>query len=148
MTSEPNRSQANIDQRMRTMLAVWAAVLISISFYYGVSLVLGRPDGLDPESILPLPWIAVALSTTLITFPIKNKLLARAVDQQRTKLVQQAYILVWAINETAALLGLLLFFYNGNRYYYLLFIIGAAGILLHFPRREHVVNASFNRSIV
>jgi len=70
------------------------------------------------------------------------------VDQQRVRLVQQAYIVAWAITETAALVGLLLFFLNGNRYYYVLFVIAAAGMLLHFPRREHVINASFKQSIV
>jgi hypothetical protein len=140
-------AQGNVDQRMRTMFTLWIALFISIGLYYAFSLVKGRPEGLDPESTLPLPWIAVALSTVLISFLIKSKLISQAVDQQRVQLVQQAYIVAWAITETAALVGLLLFFLNGNRFYYVLFLIAAAGMLLHFPRREHVLNASSRRSV-
>ena len=132
---------------MRTMLTLWGSMLASVGVYYAFSLFQGRPGGLDPESTLPLPWIAVALSTILISFPIKSKLLNRAVDQQQVQQVQQAYIVAWAITETSALLGLLLFFFNGNRFYYIPFLIAAAGLLLHFPRREHVVNASFRNPV-
>jgi hypothetical protein len=56
-------------------------------------------------------------------------------------MVQQAYIVAWAITEVGGLLGVLDFFTTGDRYYYLLFMIAALGQLLHFPRREHMLNA-------
>jgi hypothetical protein len=54
----------------------------------------------------------------------------------------------WAITEVGALLGLLDFFKSADRYYYVLFLIAACGQLLHFPRREHVINASPTTQIV
>ena len=45
-------------------------------------------------------------------------------------------------------IGLLDFFLSGNPYYYLLFLIAAGGLLLQFPRREHVVNASFKKAVL
>jgi hypothetical protein len=36
---------------------------------------------------------------------------------------------------------------TGDRYYYMLFIIAACGQLLHFPKREHVINAAFKPTI-
>jgi hypothetical protein len=63
-------------------------------------------------------------------------------------MVQQAYIVTWAINEVAALLGLMDFFLTNDRYYFVLLIIAALGLLLHFPRREHVVNAAFKSSVM
>jgi hypothetical protein len=39
------------------------------------------------------------------------------------------------------------FFLTNNRYYYALLILAALGLLLHFPRREAVVNAAFKRGL-
>ena len=69
-------------------------------------------------------------------------------EQQNTGMVQQAYVMTWAITEVAALLGLLDFFLTNDRYYYVLLIIAALGQLLHYPRREHVVNAAFKGSVM
>lgn len=130
------------------MLVLWIAMLGSIGGYYVLTLLAGRSEDTTPNPIVSLTLIVIGVLTTLISFPIKNKLLNRAVDQQQVQLVQQAYIVAWAICEVAALLGLLDFFLTGHRHYYLLLIIAAVGQLLHFPRREHVVNASFKSPIL
>lgn len=130
------------------MLVLWIAMLGSIGGYYVLTLLAGRPEDMTPNPIVSLTLIVIGLTTTLISFPIKNKLLNRAVDQGQVQLVQQAYIVAWAICEVAALLGLLDFFLTGHRHYYLLLIIAAAGQLLHFPRREHIINASFKSPIL
>ena len=64
-------------------------------------------------------------------------------DQQKVEMVQQAYIVGWAVNEATALLGVIDFFMTGHRHYYLLLLISALGLLLQFPRREPVENAAF-----
>jgi len=84
----------------------------------------------------------------LVAFVIKTKLLSKALEQQSTGMVQQAYVVTWAITEVAALLGLMDFFLTNDRYYFVLLIIAALGVLLHFPRREHVVNAAFKTSVM
>jgi len=61
-------------------------------------------------------------------------------------LVQQAYLLAWALTEVAAMLGLLDFLATNDRYYYGFFLIAACGQLIHFPKREHVENAFFRSS--
>jgi hypothetical protein len=91
--------------------------------------------------MLSLILLAVAASAALVSFPLKSKLLNRAIEQQQVPMVQQAYIVAWAITEVGGLLGVLDFFTTGDRYYYLLFMIAALGQLLHFPRREHMLNA-------
>ena len=130
------------------MRTLWIGMLASIGTYYVFTLFAGRSEDITPNPIVSLTLVGVGLLTTLISFPIKNKLLTTAVDQQQVQLVQQAYIVAWAISEVAALLGLLDFFLTGHRHYYLLLIIAAAGQLLHFPRREHVLNASFKSPIL
>jgi hypothetical protein len=81
-----------------------------------------------------------------VAMVIKRKLLAQSVEQQRVPLVQQGYIIAWALTEVAAILGLLDFFATGNPYYFVLFIVAFCGQLLHFPRRQHVLDASFKNA--
>ena len=139
--------QENIEPRIRTMRTIWIAMLMSTGFYYAFTFFVKRPENVELNSTLFLVLAAIALSTAFISFPIKNKLISQATEQQHLPLVQQAYILAWALSEVPALLGLLDFFLTGNRYFYLLFLIGVFAQLLHFPRREHVINASFKKPI-
>ena len=145
MNAQPanqNDPQQNIELRLRTMRTLWVAMFVSIALYYGLTFFVTPPENTNPNSMLFLILVIVALSMTLISFLVKNKLLNQAIEQQRVQLVQQAYIVALALTEVAALLGLLYFFMTGDRYYPILFVIGACGQLLHFPRREHVINAS------
>jgi hypothetical protein len=130
------------------MRTLWIAMFFSVGLYYAFTLFVGRSEKLTPNSRVSLVLAGVAVLTTLISFPIKNRLLTRAVEQQQASLVQQGYIVTWALSEVAALLGVLDFFSTGDRYYYILFLIAACGFLLHFPRREHVINASFKNSML
>jgi hypothetical protein len=142
----PQEPQTNIEARLTTMRVLWIAMFLSLGLYYVLSLFVPRSEDVEPNATLSLVLAGVALTTTLISFPIKSKLLARAVDQQQVQLVQQAYILALALAETGGMLGLVDYFATGNRYYYAPLIIAACGQLLHFPRREHVTNASFKGS--
>jgi hypothetical protein len=139
--------QQDIEPRMRTMRTIWSAMLMSIGFYYAFTFFAKRPENVEPNSTLFLVLVGIALSTVLISFPIKNKLISQAIEQQHVPLVQQAYIVAWALSEVPALLGLLDFYLTGNRYFYVLFLIAVFAQLLHFPRREHVINASFKKPI-
>jgi hypothetical protein len=121
---------------------------MTVFIYYVITFFVKRPDDVVPNPTLSLVLICVAVLALLISFLIKNRLLTKAVDQQHIGMVQQAYVVTWAINEVAALLGLLDFFTTADRYYHALFIIGALGLLFHFPRREPVVNAGFKSSLV
>jgi hypothetical protein len=109
-------------------------------------LFVGRNEDLTPNNTLSLALTVVALSTVLISFVLRNKLVNRAVEQQQVPMVQQAYIVSWAVTEVGALLGLLDFFATGNPYYYVPMLIAVAGQLMHYPRREHVENAAFSRT--
>ena len=130
------------------MRVIWMALLISVVIYYAITHFVERPEDVEPNPTLSLTLICVAVLAVLISFLIKSRLLSKAVDQQHIGMVQQAYVVTWAITEVAALLGLLDFFKTSDRYYHALFIIAALGLLLHFPRRESVVNAAFKNSVV
>ena len=140
----PNPSDpGNIELRLRTMRILWIAMVMSILIYCAfTSFVKRRPEP-APNRTLSLAFLIAGASTTLISFVIKSTLLKKAAQQQQVALVQQAYIVTWAITEVAALLGMLDFFVTGNPKFYALFIISALGMLLHFPSRDAVLNASF-----
>jgi multisubunit Na+/H+ antiporter MnhG subunit len=139
--------QQDIEPRMRTMRTIWSAMLMSIGFYYAFTFFAKRPENVEPNSTLFLVLVGIAVSTVLLSFPVKNKLISQAIEQQHVPLVQQSYIVAWALSEVPALLGLLDFYLTGNRYFYVLFLLAVFAQLLHFPRREHVINASFKKPI-
>ena len=148
MTSPANQNSApdNIELRMRTMRTLWLAMLMTVVMYFVFTLFAGRPPTRTPNNTLFLVLVGAAVLMTLISFPIKSALVNRAIDRQQPAMVQQAYIVAWAVTEVGGLLGMLDFFMTGDRYYYVLLVIAGCGQLLHFPKREHVVNASFQRS--
>ena len=126
------------------MRTLWIAMLLSIGGYFALTLFTTRPEGVEPNNPLSVLFMAVAVSTALISLLVKSKLVSKAIDQRQAAQVQQAYIVAFAMNEVGALLGLIDFFITSNPYYYAPFLIAACGMLLHFPRREHVEAASFN----
>jgi hypothetical protein len=137
----------SIEARVRSMRALWLALLISIGLYYIIVVLNGRSEATNPSNTLSVVLIVIGLMTTALSFPIKTRLLKQAVERRQVDRVQQGYIVAWALTEVAALLGLIDFFVSHNRYCFILFTISAVGQLLHFPKREYVVNASFKRSI-
>ena len=143
-----NDPQTNIELRLRTMRTLWFCLLLSVGSYYVFTLIATRKEGLEPNPTLSLTLMCAAMGIVLVAFLIKSKLLSKALEQQNVLMVQQAYVVTWAITEVAALLGLLDFFQTNDRYYVVLLMIAALGLLLHFPRREHVVNAAFKSSVM
>jgi hypothetical protein len=143
-TQSPNQNDpANVELRLRTMRILWIALLMSIPIYFVFTFFLERRAEPAPNRTLSLALLIAGVSTTLISFLIKSTLLKKAAQQQQVTMVQQGYIVTWAITEVAALLGMLDFFATANPYCYVLFIIAALGMLLHFPKREAVLNATF-----
>ena len=128
------------------MRIIWFALIMSIGVYFALTLFAHRSEDIEPNNMLSMILIVIAASTTLVSFLIKSKLLTKAIDQAQVQQVQQAYVVAWAVTEVAALLGVLDYFMTTDRYYYVLFLIALCGQLLHFPRSEHVINASFKRT--
>ena len=138
-----NNPHADVELRIRTMRIVWMSILFSLAGFVLLTILQKPSADLTPNPTLSLIFLLLGVSTTLMSFLIRSKLLSRAVDQQQVMLVQQAYTVGWAINEATALLGVIDYFVTGHSHYYVLLIISACGLLLQFPRREPVMNAAF-----
>ena len=140
-------SSLNLDQRMRTVQTIWIALIASVSLYYLFTLIVQRPRNLQPNETLSLALLGAAVTSILLSFLLKSRLVKRAVEMRQVNAVQQGYITTWAIAEVPALLGMLDFFATGDPHYYVLMIMAAVTQLLHFPRREHFADASFKSLI-
>ena len=145
--TDPTDAQIDIEQRIRTVRILWLAFILNSGLFYFLTRVAERRENLESNNTLSLALLAVGLSTALVSFLVRSKLVSRAVEQRQVQQVQQGYIVAWALSEVAALLGLVDFFVTSDPYFYVLFIIGAIAVLFHFPRREHFENASFSSTI-
>jgi magnesium-transporting ATPase (P-type) len=141
-----NDPPISTEARIRTMRILWVALLVSIGNFYVLTIWQSRSGEVVPNQTLSISLLGGAVLAVLASFVIKGKLLSRAIEQRQTGMVQQAYVVAWAVNEVAALLGVFDHFSTGNRYYYVQILIAACGLLLHFPRREHVMNAAFQNT--
>jgi len=144
-SQDQNELEAKIDMRLRTMRILWFALFISIVLYYGFTLFNKSTEA--PNTLVSFGLAAAGVFLVILSFPIKQKFLAKSVETQSMELVQKGYIVALAVCEAAALLGLLDHFVTGNRYYYLLFIAAAAADSLHFPQRRHLQEASYKREM-
>lgn len=135
----------DIDARYRTLLILWFAICMSVLMF--LVLIHFSPVEAAENRQLTLVLNSLALVPVALSFLLKQRGLAKSVDAQRLDLVQTAYVLSFALCESAALLGLLNHFTTGSKYYYLAFVISGLGLLLHFPQKKHVVNASSYRQL-
>lgn len=126
------------------MLIVWFAMLMSVGTFFVIAqLVERQPNPQEDGNMLVWVLLALGIFTTLASFVIKSKILAQSVKEQRVDLVQSAMIVALALCEATSLFGLLAYFATGTRYYYIFFIIGVVGSLLHMPRRDQLLAASY-----
>jgi hypothetical protein len=135
-----NPNQPNIEMRYRTILILWFAIVMSVLMFLVLTqLTANRGTGdlklsliLNSAGIVPLG----------MSFLLKQRILQQAVAKQRLDLVQVAYVLAFALCEMPAVLGLMDHFLSGSSYYFIGFVFAGLGLMLHFPRKQHLLDAS------
>lgn len=132
----------DLDARYRTLMIIWAAMLMTVGLYFALAFAV-RPAPQEGDGTILLVLLATGASMALASFVIKQRLLSRAVAEQRPDMVSTAYIIGLAMCEAAGLLGIVSVFVFGGGLPYLLFLIAAAGMLLHFPRRDDLTAAAY-----
>lgn len=136
-----------LDQRYRTMLILWVAMLGSIASLFAMTMIVapehpGHAPG-TPAGIVLFVLAAVGALLMVLSFAVKSKILERSVEKQDVMLVQQALVVAWAMCEASALLGVVERFVIASGHHYLLFLIAAVGVALHIPRREQLISATW-----
>ena len=138
---KPNeKTEPDINARYRTLLILWFAICMSVLMFLALTRLAPVAASENPKLTLVLN--SLGLVPVGLSFLLKQKTLAKAVATQRLDLVQSAYVLSFALCESSALFGLLDHFIIGSSYYYFGFVIAGIGLLLHFPQKQNLVNAS------
>lgn len=146
MTTPPNAPQENVELLINKMRVVWLGGLGSLVGFVVLTFFTARAENAEPNDTLFIILLVIGLTTTLASFVVKKRFFAKAEEQQQVQLVQTGFMVAMTINEVAALLGVFDYFTTGDRFFYVLFIISACGQLLHYPRREPFLHATFKSS--
>ena len=142
---QPVNQQESLDVRYRTLLTLWFALTVSIGMFFLLT-VLAPVEDLTENKALSYALAAIGAVLVIASYFVKQKLLARSVNEQNIGLVQTGMATASALCEAAAMLGVVDHFITGNRYYYVPMIIAVIGSLLNFPRRAHLEAASYKSS--
>jgi uncharacterized membrane protein len=144
--NEPSSIERTVSARYTLLLTLWGAQMMALVTFFMLALFVFERKENSNDTML---WImsAVGLMLVAASFLIKQKLLALAVEKQSPAHVQQGQIVATALCEAAALLGLVARAVTGTPYFYLPFAVAALGLLLHFPKREALLAASFRNRI-
>jgi hypothetical protein len=140
-----NDLKRKIDSAYRVLVIIWLASLTSVGILFAMSVLIPHANGEAQNKVMSYLIDGLGALCVIISTVIKSTLLNQSVQQQRMEGVVTAYIVPLSLCEAAALFGLLDHFVIGNPYYYLLFIISIAGFALHWPRRQHLLDASFRQ---
>ena len=135
-----NTGQPDVGARYRTLLILWFAICMSVLILFALTR-LANVAAVE-NAKLTLALSAIGLAPVGLSFLLKQRTLAKSVETQRLDLVQSAYVLSFALCESSAVLGLVDHFTTGSKYSFFAFGIAGLGMLLHFPQRQNLVNAS------
>ena len=143
----------NVEQSYRTLMLIWFALLNS-QLLLLVVLYFARPEIfrfdfskplLGENSVMVIVLAILAVSTFLLSFVLRSRFLNQAINEQKLELVQTALIVGCSLCEAISLFGFVLVFILNYQYFFLWFALGILGIILHFPRRGNLIDASYKR---
>ena len=133
----PQQIEARVEARHRIIVIIWFALLMSISIFFVMTLMI--PSGTtEPNPTLSFVLIGAAFMLVVGSVLIKQRVVQRAIEKRDSAMLQTGYILSFALCESAAIWGLVDHFVTGANYYYFSFALGMLGMLLHFPKKDHV----------
>lgn len=137
----------------RTLVILWFA-LFAAQFLFLFIVYFIKPELYSFDFSQPLlgknaPVIAIfalaAMFNVAISFYLKKKYLAQAVAEKNVFFVQTAMIVGCAMCESVSLFGLMLAFVADYQYFFLWVILGIGATIFHFPRRENLIAADYQK---
>jgi hypothetical protein len=148
-----NPQRFSVEQVYKTIIVIWFALLVS-QFLLLVVIYFAKPEIFKFDFSKPLlgenfliivVFALLAISTLGLSFVMSRKFLNQAVERQSIALVQTALVIGCALCEAVSLFGLVLVFAFSYQYFFLWFALGILGTILHFPKRDSLVAASYKR---
>ena len=133
----PQQIESTVEARHRIFLILWVAILGSMALLFTLSVAIANVNP-AANPTLSFAFLGVAFTLVLVSFLIKQRAVKLAIEKRDVASLQSGYIVSFALCESAALFGLLDHFVTGSSYYYFSFALGALGMLLHFPKKDHI----------
>ena len=133
----PEQIEARVEARYRLLLIIWFALLTSMTVFAVLPVVIPS-QSTEPNTSLSFAFMGAAFMLVILSVLIKQRVVQRAIEKRDAAMVQTGYILSFALCESAAIWGLVDHIVTGSKYYFLSFLIGLLGMLLHFPKKDHV----------
>jgi F0F1-type ATP synthase membrane subunit c/vacuolar-type H+-ATPase subunit K len=143
----------NIQPLYNTNIIIWAAFLMS-QFIFLAVLFLVRKElfGFDfTKSVLgeePVVIIIIGLMAVFnfgLSFYMRSQMTQNAITSQSPGGVQSAAIIGLAFCESVGIFGFVLAFMFDYTYFIVFFGLSILGILLHFPKRDNFIAATYKK---
>jgi hypothetical protein len=139
--TNPREVEAKVDARYRVFLILWVAILSSIGILF--ALAWFTPSSGNADQIFSIVLLGLGFATVTTSFVFKQQMLKKAIEKQQLQALMSAYVVSFALCESAALFALMDHFTTGSGYYRFGFILAAIGMMLHFPKKEHLRAVSY-----
>lgn len=140
----PMKQQANLEKLYRTMVILWFALFGSIVMFLFLA-VLIAPETERPNTVMTIAFMTIGALAVIASYIVKQRFLEQAVEKQNVTLIQTGTIIAAALSEVAAMFGLMDRLITGSNFFYVFFIIAVIGSVLNFPRRDHLLAASYKK---
>jgi hypothetical protein len=140
-TFNPQQVEAKVEARHKVFLIVWFALFVSVMLFVVLVLVAGSKG--TPNPTLSYALLGIGSITVLVSFLLKQQMVTKAINHNDIAALQSAHIMSLALCESAALFGVLDRFITGSQTSWFLFAVAVIGILLHFPRKDHIRAVSY-----
>jgi NADH:ubiquinone oxidoreductase subunit 5 (subunit L)/multisubunit Na+/H+ antiporter MnhA subunit len=146
-----NSQSPNLVARYKTLVILWAALLMSQFMLLFVVFVtkdeLFRFDFSQPiygpSGAMVLGFAVAAVTCFIFSFAFKKRFFQRAEEEQKPDHIQTGTIIACALCEASTLFGLALAFAFTYQYFFAWFVLGIVGILLHFPRQTDLLVSGY-----
>jgi hypothetical protein len=144
----------NLEGSYKTLLIIWFALLASQVMFVGMIFMIkprlfefGSDVGLLGTASVPILGVfgMLAVTNIALSFIMKKRSYAQAVEKQEIRFVQTGLILACAFCEAVSLLGFVLAFAFDVPLFIIWSALGIIGTALHFPRREDVYAAGYKK---
>ena len=144
---------SNVETAYQTITIVWFALLVSQVLLL-VVIFFAKPEVfrfdfskslLGENAIMTGMFALLAISNLLMSFVLSRRYINQAIAEQKPSLVQTAMIIGCALCEGISLFGVVMAFAFGYQYFFLWFALGILGTILHFPKRDNLIAASYKR---
>jgi flagellar biosynthesis component FlhA len=149
MTNQPNPKGVNTEAIFRNWLIIWGGLLMACVMFALLSWFVAQPQKLTGgDNFMPLfaGLLIAALGALAVSFVLKSRQLAQAVEQQKPALLQSGYVAAWALCEAACLCGMLGVFATKALAFFALMALGILGLLVHFPKRDDLHATVYKRN--